>query len=114
MEILKSPFSGNQNANYKRKIYEGFLNNARTLETLGMAPVNIGCDLNTMTADVMFRHQAKWHRSCKDKFANSRVQKAKTNKGIEISSTNELDQPKCSLCKTCSSEKDKMSTISKI
>ena len=74
---LKCPLNANTTDIERREVYNNFLKNADEFRSQSYLPVELKLDLSTTTVELLIVNRASWHKSCRLKFATSKLEKAK-------------------------------------
>ena len=109
-EVLRCPLNGPGSAD-KSGPYRSFLSRVCTFRDLDLLPVPLSHLTEHVTVDDMVSNEAKWHKSCLNKFGHDRLDRAQKRKGAEIEAESSvssakrvcpprqlLDKSKCIFC----------------
>ena len=74
---LKCPL--NANTSVGKQVYNNinFLKNADEFRSQSYLPVELKLDLSTTIVELLIANRVSWHKSCRLKFATSKLEKAK-------------------------------------
>ena len=81
IEHLQCPASSKRNDSGVG--YRSFANNIKEFNSLGMLPMDINIDLfdeGTGIEQTLVNHKALWHKYCRDRFSNTKLNRAKKKK----------------------------------
>ena len=82
-ESLKCPLNGPGSAD-KSGPYQSFLSRVCTFRTLDVLPMPLSHFTEQITVDDMVSNEAKWHKSCHNKFGHDRLDRARKRKRAEM------------------------------
>ena len=82
-EVLRCPLNGPGSAD-KSGPYRSFLSRVCTFRDLDLLPVPLSHLTEHVTVDDMVSNEAKWHKSCLNKFGHDRLDRAQKRKGAEM------------------------------
>lgn len=74
---LKCPLNANTTDIERREVYNNFLKNADEFRSQSYLHLELKLDLSTTTVELLIVNRASWHKSCRLKFATSKLEKAK-------------------------------------
>ena len=89
-EALKCPMHGPSSAD-KSGPYQSFLSRVCVFRTLNLLPVPLSHLTDHITVDDMVFNEAKWHKSCYNKFGMDRLDRVKRKRKIAIIKANSGD-----------------------